>query len=424
MQVTAEVNSQENSQTAHSPFEDGKAILVEPDLDFIRALSKRGGDLYKKCMQCGTCSATCKISPDSKPFPSKEMAWAAWGMKDRLLRDPDVWLCFHCNDCSTRCPRGARPGDVLGAVRQESVIYHSFPRFLGRWVNQPQFIPILLSIPIILLSSALYLKDPIEKAMGISNFTGDRITFNYSNIFPHWLLNTFFLLISILVLVAIIIGIKRFWHTLKAMAEPGVMNKPVKGLFKSFTIALKKIIIHKNFDKCKTNHNRYLSHMFVFFGFIALSVVTLWVITSGFNPLIKSDFVYPFGFWSPWKVLANLGGLSLLAGLFLMILDRYSDKEHTSVGTYFDWTLITILSVVTITGFMTEILHYVRLEPHRHVAYFTHLVFICSLILYFPYSKFAHMIYRTVAMIFAEYSGRTDSNGNSLLEKTLGRGSK
>jgi len=73
---------------------------------------------------------------------------------------------------------------------------------------------------------------------------------------------------------------------------------------------------------------------------------------------------------------------------------------------------------------MTEILHYVRLEPHRHVAYFTHLVFICSLILYFPYSKFAHMIYRTVAMIFAEYSSRTDSNGNSLLEKTLGRGSK
>ncbi|MCP4727904.1 MAG: heterodisulfide reductase subunit E, partial [bacterium] len=166
-------------------------MLVEPDLDFIRALSKQGGDLFKKCMQCGTCSATCSLSPDSKPFPSKEMAWAAWGMKEKLLRDPDVWLCFHCNDCSTRCPRGARPGDVLGAIRQESVIQHAFPRFLGKWVNKPAFIPFLLGIPILLLSLAMYLKGPIENKLNLTNFTGERIIFNYSNIFPHWLLNSF-----------------------------------------------------------------------------------------------------------------------------------------------------------------------------------------------------------------------------------------
>ncbi len=94
MQNTAEEKSQESPQTALTPSENGKPILVEPDLDFIRTLSKRGGDLFKKCMQCGTCSATCAISPDSKPFPAKEMAWAAWGMKERLLRDPDVWLCY------------------------------------------------------------------------------------------------------------------------------------------------------------------------------------------------------------------------------------------------------------------------------------------------------------------------------------------
>lgn len=416
MQITADVTAEENLQTVNAQLENGKSVLIDPDLDFIRAISKRGGSLYKKCMQCGTCSATCEISPDLKPFPSKEMAWAAWGMKDRLLRDPDVWLCFHCNDCSTRCPRGARPGDVLAAVRQESVIYHSFPRFLGRWVNQPQFIPFLLSIPIILLSLALFLKDPIEKTLGLSNFTGNRITFNYSNLFPHWLLNAFFATISIIVLFVLIVGIKRFWRTLKIMAEPEEKMKPVRSLIQSIFIALKKIIIHKNFDKCTTNHNRYLSHMFVFFGFIALCAVTLWVITSGFNPLIKTDFIYPFEFWSPWKVLANLGGLALLAGLGLMILDRYGDKEHTSVGSYFDWTLISLLFIVTLTGFITEVLHYVRLEPHRHVAYFTHLVFICTLILYFPYSKLAHIVYRTIAMIFAVYIGRTDSGNNSIKE--------
>ena len=416
MQATAEEKLLEKPQTiAHSPFEDDNSITVEPDLDFIRALSKRCGDLYKKCMQCGTCSATCQISPDSKPFPSKEMAWAGWGMKGRLLEDPDVWLCFHCNDCSTRCPRNARPGDVLNAVRQESVIYHSFPRFLGRWVNQPHFVPLLLSIPIILLSLVLYLKDPIEKALGFSNYTGERIIFNYSNLFPHWLLNSFFLILSALMVFTLVVGIKRFWHTLK-MATGQTQNDRTKKLFPSILLSLKNILIHKNFNKCTTVRTRYLSHMFVFFGFISLCFVTLWVLTSGINPLINSDFVYPFGFWSPWKILANLGGLALLTGLFLMISDRFGDTEHTSKGTYFDWTLISVLFIVTLTGFITEVLHYVRLEPHRHIAYFSHLVFISALILYLPYSKFSHIIYRTVAMIYAEFSGRNETESNSLVE--------
>jgi quinone-modifying oxidoreductase subunit QmoC len=219
MEQKVEEKLLDNNQIAQTPFDNGNSVMVDPDLDFIRELSKRGGNLYKKCMQCGTCSATCQISPDIKPFPSKEMAWATWGMKDRLLRDPDVWLCFHCNDCSTRCPRGARPGDVLSAVRQESVIYHSFPRFLGRWVNKPKYSPLLLAIPIILLSAALYVKNPIENWLGISNFTGERIIFNYSNLLPHWLLNTFFTLLTLLVVGVMIIGVKRFWRELKAAGD-------------------------------------------------------------------------------------------------------------------------------------------------------------------------------------------------------------
>ena len=392
-------------------------ILIEPDADFIHRIREQGGEPVKLCCQCATCSVTCQLAPVERPFPRKEMIWVQWGLKDRLLSDPDVWLCYQCNDCSTTCPRGARPGDVLAAVRQESVAYHAFPRFLGRWVNQPQYIPLLLGIPIVLLSLALYLKGPIENILGISNYTGERIIYNYSNMFPHWLLNSFFLLISVLVLFAITIGITRFWHDLKAMPGQEGNAKTTKGLISSIILTLKNIIIHKNFEQCTTAHTRYLSHMCVFFGFIALSIVTLWVITSGFNPLIKSDFVYPFGFWSPWKILANLGGLALLAGLALMIWDRFRDNEHTSTGNYFDWTLIITLFIVTVTGFITEGLHYLRLEPYRHVAYFAHLVFVCALILYLPYSKFAHLIYRTVAMIYAEYSGRNEEASISVADK-------
>jgi quinone-modifying oxidoreductase subunit QmoC len=91
--------------------------LLEPDVSFIKEIGKLGGDTLKKCFQCATCSVACPISPDTKPFPRKEMIAASWGLKDRLVSNLDIWLCHHCGDCTAMCPRGAKPGDVLGAVR-------------------------------------------------------------------------------------------------------------------------------------------------------------------------------------------------------------------------------------------------------------------------------------------------------------------
>jgi quinone-modifying oxidoreductase subunit QmoC len=410
---TADETSQQESvaratdipQITPGPSKNGEPVWVESDLDFIQTLTERGGDTFKKCFQCGTCSATCSLSPDMEPFPRKEMIWASWGMKDRLLTDPDVWLCHQCNDCSIRCPRGARPGDVLAVVRRESVLHYSTPRFLGAWVRHPKYVPIMLLVPAALLGLALLARDPVERALGISKNIGEEIVFSYSSWFPHWLLNSFFGFFGLLALLAMVVGVTRFWRTIKTAGVRVGLTTPVKGLFPSIVSALKNIIAHKQFDTCTSAHSRYLSHLLVFFGFIALTLVTLWVITARYNPLIQGHFVYPFGFWYPWKILANLGGVAIVIGCITMIRQRLMDSEHVGPGTYFDWAFMLSLLIVVVTGFATEVMHYVRLEPHRHVAYFVHLVFVFGLLIYLPYSKFAHLVYRATAMVFAEYSG-------------------
>ena len=79
---------------------------------------------------------------------------------------------------------------------------------------------------------------------------------------------------------------------------------------------------------------------------------------------------------------------------------------------------IPLLILVVITGFATELLHYFRMEPHRHVMYFVHLVGAFALLVYLPYSKFAHVLYRTTAMVFAEHIGR------KLPDPAVARGSR
>lgn len=395
--------AQENPEIP--PADSDKAVSIEPDLDFIRALSTQGAASFKKCFQCGTCSATCPISPAINPFPRKEMAWASWGMRERLLKDPDVWLCHHCNDCSTRCPRGGRPGDLLALIRREVVVHYAVPGFLARWVNDPRMAPLLLAIPAVLLGLALIVRDPLQNALGIGGNAGQKISFSFSSVYPHWLLNSLFGFFGILALLGAFVGVVRFWQAIKE-DRPDQMSTPAKGLGSSIIAALKKAITHENFTSCTTARARYPAHLGVFFGFLALSLVTLWVITGKFNPLISSDFVYPFSLWNPWKILANLGGFALLLGCSWMIYDRLEFSDNAGESNYFDWIFIWTLFLVAVTGFITEVLHFLRLEPHRHVAYFVHLVFVFTILVYLPYSKFAHVIYRTAAMVFAEHTGR------------------
>jgi len=294
----------------------------------------------------------------------------------------------------------------LAAVRRETIMHYSFPRFLGRWANHAKYIPFLLAIPALLLALVLVLKDPIENALGLRGENPADIVYSYSHMLPHWALNSFFGLVTLFIVLASVIGVTRFWRAMKNAGIHKQASKPVKSLMSSVFITLKNVISHNKFTLCTTARSRSISHILVFFGFIGLTLVTLWVITSGINPLIRGNFIYPFGFWSPWKILANLGGLGVLAGCFLMIKNRFTNTDSTGISSFYDWAFVWTLFLVVISGFATEVMHYIRLEPHRHVIYYGHLVLACALLLYLPYSKFAHVLYRTTALIYAEYTGR------------------
>ena len=162
------------------------------------------------------------------------------------------------------------------------------------------------------------------------------------------------------------------------------------------------------------------------YGFLALFVVTSWAVVDLYiMPLMGVDSLYPFGLMHPMKILANVGGILLILGAGKAILDRIhapDDGKHQS--TSFDWIFVWLLLLVGVTGFVVEVFRFVAegaaagsgieayaggLAVPAYSVYFVHLVLVFGLLVYLPYSKFAHIWYRTVAMIYAEHSGRTET---------------
>ena len=395
------------------------AIVLRPDREFLKSVLAEGGADVKKCVQCATCSVVCELSTGRKPFPRKEMLWAQWGLKEQLLADPDVWLCHQCNDCSTRCTRGARPGDVLAAVRHQAVKHYAAPRFLAEWMNQYKTLPLMIVIAAALVAFALIVRGPLEAALPF----GEPHHEFYADFFPHWLLIGYFSTLWGLAILVTLLGALRLWKAMQVQEESAGGGKVVLGIVPSLINVVKSIVIHDKFSKCTSQAARRVAHLTAFYGFVALFIVTVWAVLDLYvNPLLGIDSMYPFGLLHPMKILANVGAVLLLYGCIRAISDRMGSGEDAPISTSFDWTFVWLLLFVGVSGICTEILRFVgepadiaALTYFAYSIYFVHLVGVVGLLVYMPYSKFAHIVYRTVAMVYVEHTGRNLSDSKSLV---------
>ena len=366
--------------------------LIKPDTQFINYLKKNGGDSLKKCFQCATCSVVCSLSPEERAFPRKEMIAASWGQKDNLLSDPDVWLCHGCSDCSTYCPRGAKPADVLAAIRSYIVEFFAFPKFMGSILREPKYLILLLLIPFLILFGILYV-----------NLGGDFAQLNngeiiFARFFPHGILEVFFMGGNLLIFSFAGIGLYRYWQNLNSI----VHRDKKEGFASVFIKTTAEILTHKNFNICSTNSTRFWGHLLIFYGFLgAMATAGLALISDLFFNLSA-----PIPLLNPIKILGNLSGIAMLIGSIMVIIKRLQTKENISISTYSDWILILFIFGVALTGLLTEIMRLTATPFIAYNTYFIHLVFIFFLLWYAPYSKLAHMFYRTLALVYLKMNDR------------------
>ena len=379
--------------------------ILKPDLGFVNEVIRSGGESLKKCYQCATCSVVCNVTPEDKPFPRKEMIQAQWGLKDQLLKNPDIWLCHQCSDCTAYCPRGAKPGEVLGAVRKLSIKEFSAPSFLAKMVGEPIYLLALFAIPVLLLL-----------ASGAGQIPAGPVAFGKPGgfLFSMKFIDPLFTAAALFALVSLGLGIRKYW---RAMASDLPAEKAANiNMGAAIKETVSEILAHKRFQKCETTKARSTSHLLVFYSFAGLFITTCLAFIkvviepeTGYlaylgHPMQISESLIT-GLTVVFKIIGNASAVALIAGVLLMMSNRFKNAKKAGTGSYFDWLFLTLVAGLGITGLLAELLRLGNIQA-AYPVYVIHLCFVFFLFAFAPFSKMAHMFYRATAMVFARATGR------------------
>jgi quinone-modifying oxidoreductase subunit QmoC len=359
---------------------------------FRQELLKRGGETAARCYQCATCSSVCELAPADAPFPRRQMLWTQWGLADRLAADPAVWLCHQCNDCTAHCPRDARPGDVLQTVRGLVVEELAYPRALGRLVaGARRTWPILFGVPLLFWLALL----------GVSGLLQPPADFHaYEQIVPHAMLYAVFFPLAGFVTLAAFLSGRRFWQAL-GEAVPRSRSFP-SGLWTTMV----DISTHARFGRCGTARFRRMGHLLLFWGFAGAAVTSGLLIVA----IYLQGYEMPLPLLHPYKLLGNISAVALVIGGGILVVTRLTDRDRAGTSTAFDSFFAAVVALVIATGVLVELTRLATAStPGISVAlYVLHLAVVTTLFVTFPYSKFAHMLYRTLAMVHEQATTETD----------------
>jgi quinone-modifying oxidoreductase subunit QmoC len=369
-------------------LQDRSLKLVPREAVSDGALAPYGGNLatLQACLQCGTCTANCSLVGEQSHFPRQQMNLFQLGQYQRLVADPTVWQCFNCGDCSNRCPSGARPGKLMGAIRQMAVEHFAFPRFMAGVTNRPQRWWWMFAAAAALLLLAIALGGSFWPAAGHVRF---------ASMLPHLTLNLFFFALTGLAVAGLATGVARAWSSYQG--EPLRQTSP-RLLLRAFWAVAVETMAHRRFSDCDGHRTRSFAHLGMFYGFLGLAglagVAALLIAVGG---------QYPFPALHPLKILGNIAAGLLILGTGYFVRERWISARQGDASTYFDWLLLVNLLLVGITGVLCEMFRYWNVPLAAYPGYFLHLVLVFVLLASLPYSKLAHVCYRIVALTSRQY---------------------
>ena len=370
------------------------------DSNLLYELKDFGAISPEACFNCGNCTAICPMSTDDSQFPRRIIRMAQLGLKEDLLGSKELWLCYNCGECSETCPKQAEPGNLMMAARSYAISNYS-PFKIGQlFSTKPVFGGLLAALMVLFFGFFMYSEHQIMATDSLKLF----------GFIPYEFIHV--LGLSVMILIAVI-ALMTIYKMISSIGKANDLSfkQFFKGSqmnwFKAFWEALVvQALLQKRYrEDCETTDDTkfwFLSKWFVhaatMWGFLGLLLATV------LDYLLDIIGVKPTGtfvpIWYPTRLIGTLSGLLFLFGISILLYRRIRPtKKSYSNSLFSDWLFLTLLGLAGLTGFIVEIALYLPGAPMwGYWIFIFHVSVSITLILLLPFTKFAHAIYRTVAL--------------------------
>ena len=211
----------------------------------------------------------------------------------------DLWLCHNCNDSTDQCPRGAKPGEAMSALRNQTIEHYSYPAAISKAAKSIRGNIFLFLIPMVLIAIAIAVQN-----------IGSNFAFLTSKpiIYANMLSVTFVDIIFVpAVFFALFNSYKTIIHFIDGLKEQYPPTEKGETLFVAIKGTIQDVLSHIEFKKCVSSKSRNIWHMLMMYGFIGLFITTNAVMILHYLKEFGFDVQdTPLPFFHPVKILGNV----------------------------------------------------------------------------------------------------------------------
>lgn len=380
-------------------------MTTTADIDLLADLQRFGAADVSACFSCGTCTATCPLTDNDGTFPRRLIRYAQVGLKDELLSSKELWTCYHCGLCSDSCPTEADPGEFMASARKYAIASYD-PTGLAR---------ILYTRPIAGSAIAVAVAAFFAAFMYAGHGPQDAGRLDLFRFIPEGLIHWTGIAVMVLLALAGAVGVVRMARGIAH--HEGVTVRSLLGgrsqarqtLAAAWdTVVLESVGQRRYREDCKDEgkpaepfyRRRWFLHAMTVWGFLGLLTATLLDYGLALTGVKKTGTEIPI--WYPSRLIGTLAGITMLYGVTLFAVNRVRRiNRAAAMSTGSDWLLLVLLWITGATGFLLEVALYLPPTPSwGYWVFLFHVAVAMELIILMPFTKFAHVLYRPVALFF------------------------
>jgi len=368
-------------------------MSVKVDPKFMKDLKAFGLSDANKCMHCGNCTAICPLSKEDTTFPRKLIKYAQMGMKDKILKSPEPWLCYYCGDCSDNCPRGADPGEFMMATRRYLTSKYDWTGFSRKFYTSEIFEIVAVAVVAVLVGLLLVF------------FHAENPNMEHAYINSVWPAGAVEIGDMIMGSILALLLLSNTYRCAKFIMGDQLFKIPLGTYLRNAWELVVHTATQKQFGEC-TDKMQWFVHLMIMTGYASIFILVVGFLAGGIHviglswePLqFQRDVIYPI--WHPWRLIGYYATFAIMYGTTYAIIGRLKKSKapyKNSHGT--DWMFLILLQLTTLTGIF---IHFTRLldwPMTTYVLYVIHMmVAIPMLVLEVPFAKWAHLAFRPVTL--------------------------